>query len=167
MFHLLPAQSAAAPLVTALEHTISSSLYTLTCTSTGSPPTTVTWTKDGETLITDGTTYSLTQTLVNRVTSTYNSTLTVEASFADILGEYSCSVMNSIGTSNVQQIKIQGRSNWWNVLINCLCPLQHETFGFIPPLFSQYIEALEKLPSFNVEWPNLLSGLRVWWITFA
>lgn len=93
----------------AMEHSISSSLSTLTCTSTGSPPTTVTWTKDEETLITNGTTYSLTQTLVDRVSSTYNNTLTIEASFADILGEYSCKVANSIGTSNVQETEIKGR----------------------------------------------------------
>ena len=102
----------AVPRVMAMERNLSSSLSTLTCTSTGSPPTNVIWMKDGETLITNGTTYSLTQTLVDRVTSTYNNTLTIEARFADIIGEYSCKVGNSIGTSNVQETYIKGRVNF-------------------------------------------------------
>ena len=67
--------------------------------------------KDGETLITNGTTFSLTQlqTLVDRITSTYKNTLTIEARFADIIGEYSCKVGNSIGTSNMQETEIKGR----------------------------------------------------------
>ena len=99
----------AVPRVMAMERNLSSSLSTLTCTSTGSPPTNVKWMKDGETLITNGTMYSLTQTLVDRVTSTYNNTLTIEASFIDVVGEYSCKVVNSIGTSNVQSTEIRGR----------------------------------------------------------
>ena len=98
----------AAPSVTAVGRNISSSLSTLTCTSTGSPPTNITWTKDGETLMTDGTMYSLTQTLADRTTSTYNNTLIVEASFVDIIGEYSCNVTNSIGTTSVEDIEIKG-----------------------------------------------------------
>ena len=59
-------------------------------------------------LITDGIIYSLTQTLVDRVTSTYNNTLTIEASFVDTIGEYSCNVTNSIGTSSAEEIEIKG-----------------------------------------------------------
>ena len=32
----------------------------------------------------------------------------IEASFIDIIGEYSCKVANSIGTSNTQETKIKG-----------------------------------------------------------
>ena len=105
LLELLPA----APHVMAMQHNISSSLSTLTCTSTGSPPTNVTWMKDGETLITNGTTYSLTQTLVDRVNSTYKNTLTIEANVEYVVGEYSCKVANSIGTSNLQETEIKGK----------------------------------------------------------
>ena len=95
----------------AIQRNISSSLSTLTCTSTGSPPTNVTWMKDGETLITNGTTYSLTQTLVDRVNSTYKNTLTIEANVEYVVGEYSCKVANSIGTSNMQETDIKGKNS--------------------------------------------------------
>ena len=98
----------AAPRVTTLEQNISSSFTTLTCTSTGSPPTTVTWTKDGVTLPANETIYSFTQTLVDRVASTYNNTLALDASFVDIIGNYTCSVSNFIGTSSVQETEIKG-----------------------------------------------------------
>ena len=98
----------AAPHVTTLEQNVSSSITTLTCTSTGSPPTTVTWTKYGVTLPANETIYSFSQTLVDRATSTYNNTLTINASFVDVIGNYSCSVSNSIGTSNVQETEIKG-----------------------------------------------------------
>ena len=109
----------AAPRVTTLERSISSSFTTLTCTSTGSPPTTVTWTKDGVTLPANETIYSFTQTLVDRATSTYNNTLTIDASFVDVIGNYSCSVSNSIGTSSVQETKIKGTN----------CNLQYRRSG--------------------------------------
>ena len=98
----------AVPHVTVLERNISSSFTTLTCTSTGSPPTTVTWIKDGVTLPANETIYSFTQTLVDRATSTYNNTLTIDASFVDVIGNYSCRVSNSIGTSSVQETEIKG-----------------------------------------------------------
>ena len=115
--HLYIFLPTAVPRVIALERNISSSFTTLTCTSTGSPPTTVTWTKDGVTLPTDETIYSFTQTLVDRATSTYNNTLTIDASFVDVIGNYSCSVSNSIGTSSVQETEIKGMSsNTWDNL---------------------------------------------------
>ena len=85
--------------------TVSSLTYdcgtrTLTCTSTGSPATTVTWTKDGATLTVDGTTYSMTQTVTDRRTSTYENELTLPAT-GDISGNYSCQVRNALGESQM------------------------------------------------------------------
>ena len=104
---LLPA----VPRVTTLEQNTSSSFTALTCTSTGSPPTTVTWAKDGVTLPANETMYSFTQTLVDRATSTYNNTLTIDASFIYVIGSYSCRVSNSIGTSSVQKTEVKGTNN--------------------------------------------------------
>ena len=91
--------------------TVSSLTYdcytrTLTCTSTGSPATTVTWTKDGDTLTVDGTTYSMTQTLTDRRTSTYENVLTLPAT-GDFSGTYSCQVGNALGDSNTMTFEFE------------------------------------------------------------
>ena len=49
---------------------------TLTCVSTGSPATTVSWMRDGLS-IDDSTGYTLTQTVTDRASSTYSNVLTV------------------------------------------------------------------------------------------
>ena len=66
-------------------------VFTLTCTSTGGPATTVSWRRDGTMLSDDGT-YSITsQVLTDTETATYTHTLTVTGR---LLGEYQCSVSN-------------------------------------------------------------------------
>ena len=67
------------------------SVFTLTCTSTGGPATTVSWRRDG-TVLSDSSTYSITsQVLTDAVTATYTHTLTVTGR---LVGEYQCSVSN-------------------------------------------------------------------------
>ena len=51
-------------------------VFTLTCTSTGGPATTVTWTRDGANISYDNN-HVLTQTVVDINTIAYNNTLTV------------------------------------------------------------------------------------------
>ena len=66
-------------------------VFTLICTSTGGPATTVSWRKDGEVLI-DCNSYSITsQILLDTETATYNQTLMVTGRLE---GEYQCSVSN-------------------------------------------------------------------------
>ena len=103
MKHLPSAQ----PTASSVMYTYNSGTRTLTCTSTGSPATTVTWTKGGATLTVDGTTYSITQTVTDRRTSTYESVLTLPAS-GDISGTYSCQVGNALGDSNTVTVDITG-----------------------------------------------------------
>ena len=69
---------------------------TLTCTSTGGPATTVTWTKDGA-VITPSTTHQQTQMIVDTVEGIYQNTLSVAE---HLYGLYSCVVENSRGSSN-------------------------------------------------------------------
>ena len=93
--------------------TVSSLTYdpdtrTLACTSTGSPATTVTWTKDGDTLTVDGTTYSMTQNVTDRRTSTYENALTLPAT-GDISGMYGCLVGNALGDSNTETFEVTGK----------------------------------------------------------
>ena len=68
--------------------------FTLTCTSTGGPATTVTWTPMGN---------DVTQ-LQNAASATYTHTLTVTGR---VPGEYTCSVSNDRGTAT-RSITVQG-----------------------------------------------------------
>ena len=87
--------------------TYDSASRTLTCTSTDSPATTVTWTKDGDTLTVNGTTYNVTQTLADRRTSTYENVLTLPTT-GDISGMYGCQVGNALGDSNTVTADVTG-----------------------------------------------------------
>ena len=75
--------------------------HTLTCKSTGSPATTVSWMKDGQSLSTDGSTYQLTQTVTDRASSTYSNVLTVsERAPTDVAGTYTCTISNDLGSDS-------------------------------------------------------------------
>ena len=65
-------------------------VFTLTCTSTGGPATTVSWRRDG-TMLSDDSTYSITSQVTDTETATYTHTLTVTGR---LVGEYQCSVSN-------------------------------------------------------------------------
>ena len=69
----------------------------MTCVSTGSPATTVSWMKDGQLLITDDSTdYTLTQIVTDRVSSTYSNVLTASEGVS-VAGTYNCTVTNDLG----------------------------------------------------------------------
>ena len=72
---------------------------TLICTSTGGPATTVTWRRDGV-VITLNATYQQTKRLVDNVTSTYQTVLTIDPSAGQIVGTYKCTVQNDKGESS-------------------------------------------------------------------
>ena len=92
---------------------LGSSSSTLTCTSTASVATTVTFIRDGTTVgpLRDGesmdfgaVTYQLAQTVTNRSQSSYQNVLAINQPLADIVGStFTCSVENRIGTSPVSQ----------------------------------------------------------------
>ena len=69
--------------------------HTLTCVSTGSPATNVSWTKDGAPLTSD---YTISQTVIDRSTSTYSNVLTVSPEGA--AGTYNCTVSNDLGSNS-------------------------------------------------------------------
>ena len=60
----------------------------------------MTWERDGERIYQNDTNYQFSQILVNRISSTYNNTLSINGTIEDIVGEYSCIVKNNFGTSN-------------------------------------------------------------------
>ena len=83
---------------------LNSSVFTLNCTSTDSPATTVVWTKGSE-LLSD---YPLFQILRDGVMATYNNFIGINTGLDGLVGAYSCSVLNSAGLSNVASLNIQG-----------------------------------------------------------
>ena len=91
--------------------TISSLTYqeesrTLTCVSTGSPATTVSWMRDGQSLI-NSSTYHLTQTITDRSSSTYSNVLTVsETAPSGVAGTYTCNVTNDLGSDSMQVVAV-------------------------------------------------------------
>ena len=93
-----------------LVFTQGSSSSTLTCTSTTSVATTVTFMRDstttvgplrdGESMDVGGVTYELAQTVTNRAQSTYQNVLTINQPMASIVGSsFTCSVENTVGMS--------------------------------------------------------------------
>ena len=68
---------------------------TLTCTSTGGPPTTVTWRKDGQPI--NETLYEQSQRLVNAETATYENILSSNI-IANFVGSFTCEVSNDRAT---------------------------------------------------------------------
>ncbi len=73
--------------------------FTLTCTSTGGPATTVNWTRDSET-VSGGMTV-----LSDPVTAQYIHTLTVTGRLG---GQYQCSVSNSKPSTATAQLTVEG-----------------------------------------------------------
>ena len=76
--------------------------FTLTCISTGGPATTVSWTRDSTTVITEGT-----ETVLNDAeTARYTHTLTVTGRLG---GVYTCTVNNNKPSSSSEQLYVQGK----------------------------------------------------------
>ena len=72
--------------------------YTITCTTTGSPPTTASWTRNGIELTTsEKGKYTSSQIVIDRTSSTFDNVLTIKGSYADAVGDYSCDIVNSLG----------------------------------------------------------------------
>ena len=74
--------------------------FTLTCITTGGPATTITWTRDSNT-VTEGTE----TVLDDRVTAQYNHTLTVNGRYG---GLYTCTVANNKPSQDSAEFSVQG-----------------------------------------------------------
>ena len=91
---------------------------TVTCISTGSPATTVTFMRgsttvgplrDGESVVVGGITYELAQTVTNRRESTYVNILTINDDLANLVGDtFTCTVVNTLGMDTSPSITISG-----------------------------------------------------------
>ncbi len=72
-------------------------LFTLNCTSSGSPATTVAWRKYGA-LLSESGVYQISQILYSSTTSTYFNLLAVDVGPYGVIGDYSCEVSNILGS---------------------------------------------------------------------
>ncbi len=90
----------APPTITSL--TFDPDTFTLTCVSTGSPATMVTWMKDGSPVL-DG--YTATQMMMGMSTHTYDNVLSLPQN-GGIRGNYSCEVANTLGKSPETSIEL-------------------------------------------------------------
>ena len=106
--------------------------FQLSCFSQDSPPTEVIWEKDGQRIHLNGSKdgYGMTQVLLDKLTSSYVSSLTMDGLLDDVVGEYSCTVVNSLGSSNTMNTTINRKFANSNKSISsikfyCLAPLDH------------------------------------------
>ena len=97
-----------AGIVTVTEMDYDKSSLTLTCTSTGGPATTVTWTKDGAPL-TDKATYQQSQTITDTLTATYENRLSIITRSDSVSGDYACTVQNSNSEASSPEISVTGK----------------------------------------------------------
>ena len=87
--------------------------FTLICTSTDGPATTVTWMRDGV-VLTDNSNYSITsQILIDAETATYIHRLTVTGR---PFGEYTCNVSNNRPSSSSETLVLEGEYRLKSVL---------------------------------------------------
>ena len=79
--------------------------FTLTCTSTGGPATTVSWTVNNSAVI-DGVHNIASQILTDAETATYTHTLMVTGR---LVGEYECNVSNNKPSSSSGMLAVVGK----------------------------------------------------------
>ena len=103
-----------------------SEVFTLTCISTGGPATTVSWTRNSTTVITEGT-----ETVLNNgVSAKYTHTLLVRERLE---GLYKCSVTNQVSNLVSKQLYVKGKSaqmmyiagNMHNDALICIATFAH------------------------------------------
>ncbi len=84
-------------------------LTTLTCTSTGGPPTTVIWRKNGVPV--NVTLFERSQRLVNAESATYENVL-YDDDIANFVGSFTCGISN-VGGTVVETVELNG--NHYNI----------------------------------------------------
>ena len=81
--------------------------FTLTCTSTGGPATTVSWTVNNSAVTEDSAHNITSQVLTDAETGTYNHTLVVTGR---LVGEYQCNVSNNKPSSSSGMLAVVGKN---------------------------------------------------------
>ena len=109
IIHSFCLSSSVSPQCHSIEYTFMDNIHTLSCVSYNSPPTKVIWERDEKRIIYNNT-YQSSQMLMNRITSAYNNTLTINATPEDVIGEYACTVSNDLGSS-YENVTVKGEQS--------------------------------------------------------
>ena len=112
---------------------------TLTCESTGGPPTTINWKKDG--IAVNLSTYEQSQRLVNAESATYENTLFSD-DVANFVGTFTCEVRNAGGAVE-ETVELRGAS------------VAHDQFVVC---HSATIKCFSHIPAIRIEWLNEETG---------
>ena len=115
------------------ESTFSYDTFTLNCTSTNSPATTVTWTRNGATVT--GSTYQLTQLLRDGVTATYDNLLVVDGEPDEITGTYTCSVANRISVPVQASVTFEGERQFIPLQNSVLQPMLQSCVNLLAHIY--------------------------------
>ena len=83
------------------------------CTSTGGPPTTVTWRRNGQPLVIDGIIYQQSQRVINTTTATYANILSSRNANANLVGSFTCIVSNARGSAS-ESISTSGIHSYYS-----------------------------------------------------
>ena len=84
------------------------SILTLTCTTSGGPPTTLLWLRDGSPLGIDNLTYRQVQNVLSMEIATYETTLTADA-LSSLVGDVHCIAGNDRGSITSNNITISSK----------------------------------------------------------
>ena len=139
-------------------------VFTLTCTSTVGPATTVSWRRDG-TILSDDNTYCITSQVMDAETATYTHTLTVTGRF---VGEYQCSVSNiRTPSGSSRTLRVVGKecnvAFLWGGMHACKA---YHVFSSTAAGSPTNLNAAQvNLTSFSVSWtpPATSTGYQVYW----
>ena len=107
--------------------------FTLTCTSTGGPATTVSWKSNNSTVTEDSAHHITSQILTDAENATYTNTLTVTGR---LVGEYQCTVSNNKPSSSSGMLVVVGKKYnhvhiWWVKLLWVHLPYVPNTHCFL------------------------------------
>ena len=97
------------PILHNISYRLSSEAFTVTCLSSGAPPTNISWYRNGRKIDIDGEVYTLSQLVTNYQSSSYDNTLTIRGiPLKDMLGTYYCQISNGNGRQKSSDIIFQG-----------------------------------------------------------
>ena len=143
---------AAPPNITNLRFTHDSMSSILTCTSTGSPATNITWMRDGQPLSIDKSRYQLTQTVNDRRLSTYENVLTINAAVSNIYRHtYTCTVINVLGRNSKTVIACEVTSSTSAILYRHGDYLLCKEISICSPIDREFVNLCfyDTLPGFH------------------
>ena len=87
---------------------VSSSILTLTCETRTAPPAAITLQRDGANLTIDGSIIQLTQTVTNRPSSYFTTTISINDDPENVVGTYRVIVGSSFGQTTSGSITMRG-----------------------------------------------------------